>query len=77
MGNLDNFVKQYIVQLRAARGIINVDVVMAGLESNNRAVLAEYGESIIIEAARSLLTRMNFVKCKVSTAPKNNTHHRV
>ena len=53
VGNLDNLVKQYIVQLRAAGGVINVDVVMAAargiVESKNQSLLVEYGGKIAIE----------------------------
>ena len=76
LGNLDNVVKQYILQLRAVGGVINVDVVMAAargiVESKSRSMLVEYGGKIAIERSWSkfLLTRLNFVKCKGSTAAK-------
>ena len=42
------------------------------VESKDRSKLMEYGGQISIEKswAKSLLTRMNFVKCKGSTAAK-------
>ena len=76
LGDLDSVVKQYILELRAAGGIINVDVAVAAargiVESKNRSFLQEYGGNITIDRpwAKSLLTRMNFVKHKGSTAAK-------
>ena len=76
LGNLDAVVKQYVLQLRAAGGVINADVVVAAargiVESKDRSKLVEYGGQISIEKswAKSLLTRMNFVKRKGSTAAK-------
>ena len=76
LGDLDWPIQSYIRKLRAAGGIINADVVVASATgvvlSKNRALLKQYGGSIVIERswAKSLLTRMKFTKRKGSTAAK-------
>ena len=76
LGDMDDVVKDYIKQLRAAGGVISTSVVMAAARgiilSKNRALLQEYRGHISIEKswARSLLIRMKFVKRKGSTAAK-------
>lgn len=74
LGDIDELVKDYIKQLRAAGGVTNTTIVMAAARgvilSRNRALLQEYGGHVTIlkSWARSLLTRMNFVKLKGSSA---------
>jgi len=75
LGELDNDVKEYLRQWRVVGGVINNDVVMAAargiVQSKNHSLLEHEG-SISIEKswAKSLLIRMNFVKCKGSSAEK-------
>ena len=76
LGDLDRSVQTYIKQLRATGGIINSDVVIAAAKgvviAKNRSLLKEFGGHICIDKpwAKSLLTRMHYVKRRGSTSAK-------
>ena len=73
---LDAAVQEYIQSLRLANGVVNTIVVMAVAEgiisAKNISMLSSHGGHIVITKswARSLLTRMGYVKRKFSTSGK-------
>ena len=74
--NLDDFVKEWMENLRILGGVVNTMVVMAGAQgiilSRDATKLQSHGGHINITKswARSLFIRMGFVKQKCSNAGK-------
>ena len=76
LSDIDQDVQKYIKHMRLCGGVINTAVITAAatgfMLEKNKSALAEYGGSIKITTsyAKSLLSRMNFVKRKGSSAAK-------
>ena len=76
LSDIDQDVQKYIKQMRLCGDVINTTVVTAAatgfMLERNKSALADYGGSIKITTsyAKSLLSRMNFVKRKGSSAAK-------
>ena len=76
MGDLDSNVQDYIRKLRLAGVVVNRAIVIAAamgiVEHNNPSLLCEHGGTIQLgkKWADSLMTRMNYVKRKVTKAAR-------
>lgn len=78
---LDATVQEYITALRGAAGVVNTSICMAAAEgiviTHDQSLLTKHGGHILITKAwaRSILTRMGYVKRKCSNAGKVTVPH--
>ena len=70
---IDEMVKRYLVKLRFCRGVVNTAITIAGAKciilKMDKSQLAEHGGHVHLtkSRAKSLLTRMGFVKRRGTT----------